>query len=119
MPFFAKIVNGIVTQVVMVANSDCANGILPSADDVGGTFLSNLGLTGTWKFSEETDGKQRFNTAGISFVYDVARDAFIAPKPYPSWVLDENVMRWFAPVPMPSEGFWTWDEATLSWIALA
>ena len=56
-------------------------------------------------------------TAGIGYTYDAVRDAFIAPKPFPSWVLDENVMRWFAPVPMPSEGGpWTWDEATLSWI---
>ena len=60
----------------------------------------------------------RYNYAGIGFTYDAVRDAFIAPKPYPSWVLDENVMRWFAPVPMPSEGGpWVWDEATLSWIS--
>ena len=118
MPFFAKIVNGIVTQVIMVANSDCANGILPSTDDVGGTFLSNLGLTGTWKFSEETDGKQRFNTAGISFVYDTVRDAFIAPQPFASWALNEATCKWDAPVAMPSEGGpWRWDEATLGWVA--
>ena len=118
MPFFAQIVNGIVTQVIIVASSDCANGVLPNADVVGSTFLSNLGIAGTWKFSEETDGKQRFNTAGISFVYDTVRDAFIAPKPYASWALNEATCKWDAPVSMPTTGRWLWDEATLSWVAL-
>jgi len=116
MAYFAELEFGIVTQVIVVGNSDCANGILPDADIVGGAFITNLGLAGLWKFSEETDGKQRYNSACIGFTYDTARDAFIAPKPYPSWALDENVMGWFAPVPMPSEGGpWVWDEATLSW----
>ncbi len=60
----------------------------------------------------------RFNFAGIGFTYDTARDAFIAPKPYASWVLDEATCRWVAPVPYPATGQWLWDEATLSWVAL-
>ena len=61
----------------------------------------------------------RFNYAGIGFTYDTARDAFIPPQPYPSWVLDEATCWWVAPVPMPSEGGpWRWDEATLGWVAL-
>ena len=60
----------------------------------------------------------RKNYAGIGFTYDTGRDAFIAPRPYPSWTLDEATCHWQAPVPMPSEGGpWTWDEATLSWVA--
>ena len=60
----------------------------------------------------------RKNYAGINFTYDTERDAFIAPRPYPSWTLDEATCRWQAPVPMPSEGGpWTWDEETLSWVA--
>ena len=59
----------------------------------------------------------RYNYAGTNYTYDTVRDAFIAPKPYASWVLDEATCRWGAPVPMPSEGGrWVWDEATLSWI---
>ena len=58
----------------------------------------------------------RYNYAGIGYTYDTVRDAFIAPKPYASWLLDEAVCRWIAPVVMPSEGLWTWDEATVSWI---
>ncbi len=61
----------------------------------------------------------RFNFAGIGFTYDTARDAFIAPKPYASWVLDEATCWWNAPVAMPSEGGpWAWDEGTESWIAV-
>ena len=60
----------------------------------------------------------RKNYAGIGYTYDTARDAFIAPQPYESWVLDEATCRWEAPVAMPSEGLWVWDEATVSWVAV-
>ena len=58
----------------------------------------------------------RFNYAGIGHTYDAVRDAFIAPKPYASWVLDEATCLWGAPVARPSEGLWMWDEVTLSWV---
>ena len=61
----------------------------------------------------------RFNYAGIGYTYDTARDAFIAPQPYASWVLDEATCRWGAPVAMPSAGGpWAWDEDTESWVAV-
>ena len=60
----------------------------------------------------------RKNYAGIGYTYDAVRDAFIAPKPWASWVLDEATCRWGAPVPYPATGYWQWDEATLSWVAL-
>ena len=60
----------------------------------------------------------RKNCAGIGYTYDTARDAFIAPKPFASWVLDEATCKWGAPVAMPSDGGpWQWDEATLSWVS--
>ena len=59
----------------------------------------------------------RYNYAGIGYSYDAGRDAFIAPQPFASWLLDESTCRWAAPVPMPAEGGpWHWDEATLSWV---
>ena len=59
----------------------------------------------------------RKNYAGIGYTYDGARDAFIPPKPYPSWLLDEATCLWEAPVPMPSDGGrYRWDEATTSWV---
>ena len=61
----------------------------------------------------------RKNYAGIGFTYDTVRDAFIAPKPFASWVLDEATCRWGAPVAMPSDGGpWAWDEDTESWITV-
>ena len=115
MASFALILNGYVTNVISISDSDCSGGILPEADITGDRFLKSLGFFGEWKLTSIT-GSQRYNYAGIGYTYDTARDAFIAPKPYPSWVLDENVMRWFAPVPTPSEGLWVWDESTVSWI---
>jgi len=65
------------------------------------------------------NGNMRFNYAGKGYTYDTARDAFIAPQPYPSWVLDEATCLWGAPVARPSEGGpWAWDEGTESWIAV-
>lgn len=62
----------------------------------------------------------RKNYAGIGYSYDSARDAFIPPKPYPSWVLNESTALWDAPVAQPAaqEGvFYTWDEDTVNWVA--
>ncbi len=62
----------------------------------------------------------RKNYAGIGYTYDPQRDAFIPPKPYPSWVLNEDTCLWDAPVPMPSDGnIYQWDEATTSWVEVA
>lgn len=61
----------------------------------------------------------RKNYAGIGYSYDPQRDAFIPPKPFPSWLLDEQSCEWMAPVPMPTEGGpYIWDEETQSWIEL-
>ena len=57
----------------------------------------------------------RKNYAGIGFTYDEARDAFIPPQPYPSWVLDEDTCLWEAPIPMP-KGVHTWDEQAGDWV---
>ncbi len=60
----------------------------------------------------------RKNYAGVGYTYDAVRNAFIAPKPYPSWVLDEATCLWGAPVSYPATGQWQWDEATVSWVAV-
>ena len=65
------------------------------------------------------NGNIRKNYAGIGYTYDTERDAFIPPKPFASWVLDEETCRWEAPVAYPdaAEGeFYTWDEDTTSWV---
>ena len=61
------------------------------------------------------NGNIRKQYAGISYTYDAVNDVFISPQPYPSWSLDEN-FDWQPPTPRPTEGFWYWDEPTLTWI---
>ena len=67
----------------------------------------------------------RKNYAGIGYTYDISRDAFIPPKPYTSWVLNETTCLWDAPVSMPTDAgqgdppkMYTWDENTVNWVAL-
>jgi len=125
MAHFAEIVNGIVARVVVVSDANTSsNGIEDGV--IGAAFCANL-LSGEWvQTSYNTSGgvhknggtPLRFNYAGIGDTYDAVRNAFIAPKPYPSWVLDEATCLWGAPVPYPATGRWRWDEATVSWVAL-
>jgi hypothetical protein len=62
------------------------------------------------------NGNIRKNYAGIGYTYDNQRDAFIPPQPFPSWLLVEETCQWDAPVPMPTDGMYSWDEATTSWV---
>jgi hypothetical protein len=62
-----------------------------------------------------TDGFRK-NYAGVGYTYDSARDAFIPPQPFPSWVLNEEICQWGAPIAMPADGKrYTWNESTTSW----
>ena len=115
---FAQVTGGVVTWVIVVADADCSNGVLPEADITGSAFIQSLGLAGVWMLTDIT-GLQRYNYAGIGYTYDAVRDAFIAPKPFASWVLDEATCKWTAPVAMPvpnNPPLYIWDEATVSWI---
>ena len=115
MAHFAELVNGVVVRVIVVSNADTtSNGVEDGA--IGAAFCHNL-LGGEW-VQTSYNNNIRKNYAGIGYAYDTARDAFIAPKPYPSWVLDEATCLWGAPVAKPSEGYWRWNEATLSWVVL-
>ena len=60
----------------------------------------------------------RMNYAGVGYTYDVVKDAFIPPKPYPSWILNETTCLWESPVPMPTDKAYRWDEETLTWKAV-
>lgn len=62
----------------------------------------------------------RKNYAGIGYTYDASRDAFIPPKPYVSWILNEDTCIWNAPVAYPDDGgFYRWDEATTNWLPVS
>ena len=116
MAHFAELIDGIVARVIVVSNADTAQGGVEDGA-IGAAFCHNL-LGGEW-VQTSYNGNMRKNYAGIGYTYDTARDAFIAPKPYASWVLDEATCRWGAPVAMPSAGGpWLWDEDTESWVAV-
>lgn len=70
---------------------------------------------GIWVETSDT-ASFRKNFAGIGFTYDAVRDAFIPPKPFSSWVLNESTCQWKAPKPMPSGGPWEWDEDAGEWV---
>jgi hypothetical protein len=72
-------------------------------------------LGGNWK-QTSYNGNFRKRFAGIGFTYNYQLDAFISPKPYPSWILNEQTAAWDAPVPYPTDGkAYFWNEGTLSW----
>lgn len=68
--------------------------------------------------SEDQSKAIRKNFAGIGYAYDVEKDAFIPPRPFPSWTLDENSCLWVSPISRPANGNFIWDEATQSWIEI-
>lgn len=68
--------------------------------------------------SEDQSKALRKNFAGIGYTYDQNRDAFIPPKSYNSWVLNEQTCQWEAPVARPEEGYYDWDEAGQQWISI-
>lgn len=118
MAHFARLdENGTVTQVIAVHNNELLdeNGVESEAKGIA--FCKSIfGAESRWK-QTSYNGNFRKNYAGIDYRYDDARDAFIPPQPYPSWVLNEATCLWQAPVPKPdSEGLYRWDEPTLSWI---
>ena len=114
MAHFVKIENGVVVQGIVVSNQDTADEHGVEKEDIGIAFCSNL-LGGTWK-QTSYNARIRKNYAGIGYTYDETLDAFVPPKPYNSWVLDETTCQWEAPVAYPTDGgLYTWNEETLAW----
>lgn len=110
--------NNLVLRVVVVANKDTADAQGVEKEHIGAAYLERL-LGGTW-MQTSYNGNIRKHYAGIGYTFDVGRDAFIPPKPYPSWVLDEASCNWKAPIPMPDDGKrYSWDEATQSWVEIS
>ena len=114
MAHFAKLKNNIVQQVIVVSNQDILDEQGQESEEKGIAFCSNL-LGGTWK-QTSYNSNIRKNYAGIGYTYDEGRDAFIPPKPYNSWLLDEDTCQWKAPVDYPTDDKrYTWNEETLAW----
>ena len=114
--------NNVVTEVVTGVDEN------ETQVDTDGTIVG--GSTEAWETFYETlpwfeglyckrtsyNGKIRKNYAGIGYIYDQARDAFFAPKPFDSWILDEETCQWHAPTPYPQDGQqYRWVEEDLNW----
>ena len=115
---FAKLDDqNVVIDVNAVANAAIDDLPFPESEPVGVAFLT--GWSGGYTNWKQTSYNANFrkNLAGIGYIYDAVLDAFIAPKPYPSWLLNTNTCQWVAPTPYPSDGnLYTWDETTQSWV---
>lgn len=117
MAHFAELdANNVVLRVIVIANSDTSDSDGNESESIGVSFCRSLfGADTIWK-QTSYNGKIRKNYAGIGYAYRKDIDAFVAPQPYPSWVLD-NDAKWQAPVPYPNDGKqYSWDEASLSWV---
>lgn len=113
MSHYAKVENGIVTQVIVAEEDFIQTGAL---GDPAGWIQTSYNTQG----GQHPEGRPlRKNYAGIGYTYDSQRDAFIPPQPYPSWTLNEDTCLWNAPVAMPTEGgLFTWNEETQNWVEL-
>jgi len=117
MAHFAKLGTGnIVEQIISVENSIITDSNGVEQEQLGVDFINNLyGTRDVWK-KTSYNGNIRKNYAGIGYKYDQTRDAFIPPKPFNSWTLNETTCRWEAPVPHPNDGLqYEWNEQNLSW----
>jgi hypothetical protein len=119
MAHFAEIgLNNTVLRVIVVHNNELLDESGIEQEAKGAEFCRTL-FGGTW-LQTSYNGNKRKNYAGVGFTYDAQRDAFIPPKPHPSWVLIEAICQWEAPAPYPQDGQrHTWDESTLSWVLAA
>ena len=112
MAHYAKVNSGIVEQVI-VAEPEFFNTFVDSSP--GQWIQTSYNTHGGVHTSGGTP--LRKNYAGVGYTYDTTLDAFIAPKPYASWALNEDTCLWEAPTTYPDDGkVYTWDEATTSWI---
>jgi hypothetical protein len=111
MAHFAKVNNGIVEQVIVAEPEFFETFVDTSPGEWIQTSYNTRG-------GEHPEGRPlRKNYAGIGYSYDATRDAFIPPKPYASWVLNETSCLWESPVAYPTDGnMYRWDEATTAWV---
>ena len=119
MAHFAQIdSNNIVTQVLVIDQETVNTGLFGEPSSFIQTSYNTRGGVHYGQDGQPDGGiALRKNYAGIGYTYDRDRDAFISPKPYNSWVLNEDTCYWEAPTPMPTDGkMYTWDEDTTSWI---
>jgi hypothetical protein len=122
MAHFAKVENGIVTQVIVAEQDFIDSGVVghgwvqTSYNTRGGVHYD----PSTGEPSADQSKALRKNYAGVGYAYDSVNDVFIPPQPYPSWTLDQVTCFWNSPVAMPTDGkIYSWNEESLSWSEVA
>lgn len=112
--------SGTVLRVVVVANAEILDGASES-EARGIDFLDRLYGHRRWaqtSYNARGIPAKRYNYASIGGSFDAERNAFIAPRPFASWVLNEQTCDWVAPIPQPQDGKpYEWDEPSQSWVA--
>lgn len=111
MSHFAKVIDGIVAEVLVIEQDVIDTGMFGDPSLFVQTSYNTYG-------GQHPEGRPlRKNYAGIGFTYDAERDAFIPPQPFASWTLNEDTCLWDAPTALPDDGKpYYWDEATLAWV---
>ena len=106
--------NNEVLRVVVVDNRDTSDASGVEREHIGQAHLEKI-LGGVWR-QTSYNATMRKNYAGVGYTYDSQRDAFVPPKPFNSWILNETTCQWQAPVTMPQDGkMYAWNEQTTSW----
>ena len=120
MSHFAEINNDGIVQNVIVAEQDFidSGAVGDSSNWIQTSYNTRGGVHYSPNSHEPDSGiALRKNYAGIGYTYDSTRNAFYAPQPYPSWLLDDDTCQWDAPVPMPDDGKrYIWDESITNWV---
>jgi hypothetical protein len=117
MAHFAELdADNIVVRVIVVNNAELLDANRQEQEAIGVAFCQSL-FGGTW-VQTSYNGNFRARFAGQGYAYDQNHDAFIAPKPFPSWTFSDNILDWVSPVAYPEDGNrYAWDENTTSWAA--
>ena len=120
MSHFAEINNDGIVQNVIVAEQDFidSGAVGDSSNWIQTSYNTRGGIHYALNSNEPDSGiALRKNYAGIGYTYDKIKDAFIAPQPYPSWLLDDETCQWDAPIQRPDDGKrYDWDESTTNWV---
>ena len=111
--------NGVI-QVIVVANAAIDDLPFPESEPVGVSLCKSIYGQNTLWLQTSYNGNFRKNYAGKGYSYNPSLDAFVAPKPYPSWILNPETAQWEPPIPYPNDGkMYRWDEDTTSWVETA
>ena len=118
MSHFAKVLNGVVTEVIVAEQDFINSGLVGPASEWVQTSYNTRGGVHYGEDGQPDGGTAlRGNYAGIGYTYDSTHDVFYAPQPYPSWTLNNTTWMWEPPVPYPTDDkMYQWNEEVRNWV---